>query len=458
MPEAAGSQPEPARRRCQRRIDGRCPGSQRLAARRVRCAQRTLGQRQQRILAGDVLGLDRVPDLLEVRHVRALVLVTAPDPRGPGRQVLRARQMRDAVGGTGKLTGDRLVGRVVRRPRDGDSGERCQRVAGAGAATARVQGAGGTGGSGAEPAAAGRRRAATTDCGCRGRGALGGVPVGGGVLARAGRSAGAAAAVRGATAVPRAASATAAAGDSACGGTAAGRGGGGASGSGATRIDRRRRWRRRDGSTGGGGGQPGRPSRRRAAGGGGASDRRAAGGGGGVERVPGVAAARSGRPAAAAAERGGHRVERSRRGRGGGANGSTAAGAAAGRSGRRVKRCGWSTTLRGVDAGEAACRTRARRPCPGWPARARRRRSARPWWRGGPRGVLATAVAGPGARRELQAALIAVAGVDGPVAAGLAAGYLIPFAVGGCARLPGEGEAAAADDRAGEGDLGDAYG
>ena len=57
------------------------------------------------------------------------------------------------------------------------------------------------------------------------------------------------------------------------------------------------------------------------------------------------------------------------------------------------------------------------------------------------RGVLAAAVAGPGARRELQAALVAVAGVDGPVAAGFAAGDLVPFAVGGrtCVARRGQG-------------------
>ena len=73
------------------------------------------------------------------------------------------------------------------------------------------------------------------------------------------------------------------------------------------------------------------------------------------------------------------------------------------------------------------------------------------------RRVIAAAVTTPGAWRELQPALIPVAGVDGPVAAGFAAGDPVPFAVGGCARLPGEGEAAAADDRAREGDLRDAY-
>ena len=59
--------------------------------------------------------------------------------------------------------------------------------------------------------------------------------------------------------------------------------------------------------------------------------------------------------------------------------------------------------------------------------------------------VLAAAVTTPGAGRELQSALIAVSGVDGPVAAGFAAGDAIPFAIGRGAGMPGEGEASAAD-------------
>jgi hypothetical protein len=62
----------------------------------------------------------------------------------------------------------------------------------------------------------------------------------------------------------------------------------------------------------------------------------------------------------------------------------------------------------------------------------------------------------PGALRELQPAVVAVAGVDGPVAAGFAVGDPVPFAIGGGAGLPGEGEASASEDRAGEGDLRDA--
>ena len=74
----------------------------------------------------------------------------------------------------------------------------------------------------------------------------------------------------------------------------------------------------------------------------------------------------------------------------------------------------------------------------------------------GRRGVLAAAVRGPGACGELDTAVVAVAGVDSPVAAGLATGYLIPFAVGGRGRLAGEGDAAATKHRPGNGDLGDA--
>jgi hypothetical protein len=56
----------------------------------------------------------------------------------------------------------------------------------------------------------------------------------------------------------------------------------------------------------------------------------------------------------------------------------------------------------------------------------------------------------------LHTAVEAVAGVDSPVAAGLATGYLIPFAVGGRGCLASEGDAAATKNRPGKGDLGDA--
>jgi len=72
------------------------------------------------------------------------------------------------------------------------------------------------------------------------------------------------------------------------------------------------------------------------------------------------------------------------------------------------------------------------------------------------RGVLAATVRGPGTCGELQATLVAVAGVDRPVATGLAAGDLIPFAVGGGGRLAGEGDAPATEHYPGEGDFGDA--
>ncbi len=75
--------------------------------------------------------------------------------------------------------------------------------------------------------------------------------------------------------------------------------------------------------------------------------------------------------------------------------------------------------------------------------------------RGG--GVLTAAVTGPGARRELQTTLVAVAGVDGPVAAGFAAGNPIPFAVGGGVGLAGEGKASGSEHSAREGDFRDAY-
>ena len=73
----------------------------------------------------------------------------------------------------------------------------------------------------------------------------------------------------------------------------------------------------------------------------------------------------------------------------------------------------------------------------------------------GGRGELAAAGGPPGARRELQPALIAVAGVDRPVVAGFAMGHLVPFAIGGRCRLGAHGQAAASDDRAGEGDFRD---
>src|SRR6476619_7858007 len=63
----------------------------------------------------------------------------------------------------------------------------------------------------------------------------------------------------------------------------------------------------------------------------------------------------------------------------------------------------------------------------------------------------------PGAGGELQSTVIAVASVDGPVAAGFAACDLVPFPVGGGAGLAGEGEASGSDDRTREGDLCDVY-
>src|SRR5699024_11497729 len=67
--------------------------------------------------------------------------------------------------------------------------------------------------------------------------------------------------------------------------------------------------------------------------------------------------------------------------------------------------------------------------------------------------VLRAAVALPGLLRELQAAVVAVAGVDRPVAAGLAGGDLVPAA--GRVRGGAGGDHAGRDDRAaGEGDGG----
>ena len=143
-------------------------------------------------------------------------------------------------------------------------------------------------------------------------------------------------------------------------------------------------------------------------------------------------------------------------GGGGGAKGSSGGGGGGSRPFRAGGVEGRRLVVDDVARRRARERTAARRPralALAAPAHARRPRSALPWWRGGRRRVLAAAVPGPGARRELQPALVAVAGVDGPVAAGLAAGDLVPFAVGGRAGLPGEGEAAATDDSAGEGDL-----
>ena len=62
------------------------------------------------------------------------------------------------------------------------------------------------------------------------------------------------------------------------------------------------------------------------------------------------------------------------------------------------------------------------------------------------RGVLSAAIGSPGLRVELQAALVAVAGVDGPVAAGLALCDLVPLGVGGGAGGAGAQEGGAATE------------
>ena len=76
----------------------------------------------------------------------------------------------------------------------------------------------------------------------------------------------------------------------------------------------------------------------------------------------------------------------------------------------------------------------------------------------GHRRELAAAVARPGTGGELQPAVIAIAGVDGPVSTGLTTRHLIPFGVGRRLGLCGHADAAAGDDDAGDGDLGDADG
>ena len=73
-------------------------------------------------------------------------------------------------------------------------------------------------------------------------------------------------------------------------------------------------------------------------------------------------------------------------------------------------------------------------------------------------GVLAATVRGPVALRELQPAVVAVAGVDAPVTALLAGSDPIPFAVGSRGCVTGECDAAATDHRPGEGQFGDADG
>jgi hypothetical protein len=72
------------------------------------------------------------------------------------------------------------------------------------------------------------------------------------------------------------------------------------------------------------------------------------------------------------------------------------------------------------------------------------------------RGELAAAVRGPGALRELQPAVVAVAGVDSPVATGLASGDSVPLLVGSRRRVAGKCDATATDHCTGECEFGDA--
>src|SRR6202008_4147676 len=72
------------------------------------------------------------------------------------------------------------------------------------------------------------------------------------------------------------------------------------------------------------------------------------------------------------------------------------------------------------------------------------------------RGELAAAMCGPGARRELQAPVVPVAGVDGPVAAGLATRDSIPLLVGSRGRVARKCDATATEHSTGECEFGDA--
>ena len=77
-------------------------------------------------------------------------------------------------------------------------------------------------------------------------------------------------------------------------------------------------------------------------------------------------------------------------------------------------------------------RRRPRRPSPGRRGASRRPRSAARGWPGRRAAAYCCAAVGvPGGLRELQAAVVAVAGVDGPVAAALALGDGVPGGGGG---------------------------
>ncbi len=71
-------------------------------------------------------------------------------------------------------------------------------------------------------------------------------------------------------------------------------------------------------------------------------------------------------------------------------------------------------------------------------------------------GELAATVGGPGALRELQPAVVAVSGVDGPVAAGLASSDSVPLLVGSRGRVARQCDATATDHSTGECKFGDA--
>lgn len=96
----------------------------------------------------------------------------------------------------------------------------------------------------------------------------------------------------------------------------------------------------------------------------------------------------------------------------------------------------------------------AKRPIPGWPVRARQQRSAAResrcsrWLRTRRRRVRSRCWG------ELQSALVAVAGVDGPVAARFALCEAIPVGIGGSAGGTCGCESCYTHDGAGDGDLG----
>ena len=432
--------PENLRTRCERRA---------VDVLRRRRGQRALGQREQRVLARDVLRLDRVPQFLEVRDVGPLSpgaptrpswCPSAGSPGWPDAGCLRRRTAfrRTPPGWPRRMPG-RDVDRIQRCQRIGCRRGRCgqRRCAGSAGAGSRRRG---SSGSGAVCSAQtwGRPRGAS----------VGDIPV----RRRPASSA-------------QASSTGGARGAGGCS-EASTTGGGVGRWRRARRRRRRRveRWRRSEASTTGG--EPGAPAARRA---------RAACGRWRLRRGVGAGGASGSGTSSATTQRG--RGGRSAAaGGGGGASGSGAASASTRRFRgrgrrerveRRRRRRQFAVQARGVEG--CGLVDHVARGGAGQPAAADRPRAAALGaqhalgdrdllFLGGQvrgRRVLAAAVRPPGARRELQPALVSVAGVDGPVAAGFAACDLVPFAIGGGAGMPGEGEASATDDCAGEGDFRD---